>query len=795
MSARVCGRTSALNGFIIFGFNGGRFDESRDDPICAIPPGLVAWICYGLASYAGVPSISETKLKTSVALNSWKEFETHKNCSDVICPDEVEKCPEDSYRLPAYKSPEDCCLTPQNCKCLPRECKQRVCPPGQHPKIVRPGNGRPGTCCPLYDCISDKKLNDSCLVNNSHHMENGTTWQKDPCTICSCLNGYLFCKASTSGNCTENPAGCMSSSAILHQNGETWEEDPCTQCTCESGEKKCVAFMCVVPCSNPVHVPGECCPICNESSVVILPPECPDLNNCSLRCLHGFVRDKSDCYKCECEAEPCLLECLHGFAHDSTGHLLCQCAEPEPTSALTTTTTNFDCPSAAECRKFCSYGPLYSKEGCEKCKCRTNLCKPLTDCKKICSNGFALNEKGCPICTCQGRFSDETTMVPSDRNHASNCFGNDGFIRDDGETWHDGCRQCLCHGGVEMCNLVVCPRLNCVNPIFNSSTDCCAICPDDLKSGNAPVKTLLCHSLDGSYKKEGEMWSIDPCTNCICHMGQILCDTRECPPTPCQSPITDSEHCCPYCPQDSSIVESEGKYCDLLHSHGSVWKKSSCESCKCVDGETICYTQECDLDNCPHPVLQKNQCCSICLGKSTVESNLTVQGRAANPTSMHAPPVTQTSTGKGEMSQRSCRVGDSIFHDSDRWMEDECTVCVCNDGQTMCTKQLCSSVHCDNPVMKPGRCCPMCPDRDESLGFKGNPVKTFVYNIIITILSLVVLGLLVCILIQCRRSRRYCVSCPDSESLPSFKSLSKSKFKYNSNHSEYAHEKAKLASV
>lgn len=47
--------------------------------------------------------------------------------------------------------------------------------------------------------------NGSCLVNNSRHMENGTTWEKDPCTICSCLNGYLFCKASTSENCTENP--------------------------------------------------------------------------------------------------------------------------------------------------------------------------------------------------------------------------------------------------------------------------------------------------------------------------------------------------------------------------------------------------------------------------------------------------------------------------------------------------------------------------------------------------------------------------------------------------------------
>ncbi|EEB16886.1 hypothetical protein Phum_PHUM442980 [Pediculus humanus corporis] len=82
-----------------------------------------------------------------------------KNCSDVICPEEVETCPEDSYRLPAYKSPEDCCLKPQSCQCLPRECKQRICPEGQHSRIVRPGNGKPGTCCPLYDCITDKDVN------------------------------------------------------------------------------------------------------------------------------------------------------------------------------------------------------------------------------------------------------------------------------------------------------------------------------------------------------------------------------------------------------------------------------------------------------------------------------------------------------------------------------------------------------------------------------------------------------------------------------------------------------------
>lgn len=84
-------------------------------------------------------------------------YVSDKNCADVICPEEAEKCPEDSYRLPAYKSVEDCCLTTQSCQCLPKvECKPTECPRGHHARIVRPGNGKPGTCCPLYDCVADQ---------------------------------------------------------------------------------------------------------------------------------------------------------------------------------------------------------------------------------------------------------------------------------------------------------------------------------------------------------------------------------------------------------------------------------------------------------------------------------------------------------------------------------------------------------------------------------------------------------------------------------------------------------------
>lgn len=96
--------------------------------------------------------------------------------------------------------------------------------------------------------------------------------------------------------------------------------------------------------------------------------------------------------------EPCLAECIHGFAHDARGHLLCECAE-SPSTVITT-----DCPSATECREYCSSGPNHNTLACGKCKiCRANICKPLTDCKKQCTNGFAVNEEGCPICRCLGR--------------------------------------------------------------------------------------------------------------------------------------------------------------------------------------------------------------------------------------------------------------------------------------------------------------------------------------------------------------------------------------------------------
>ena len=56
------------------------------------------------------------------------------------------------------------------------------------------------------------------------------------------------------------------------------------------------------------------------------------------------------------------------------------------------------------------------------------------------------------------------------------CLSMDGLHHDDGESWHDGCRDCYCHGDREMCSLISCPVPECENPTIQPG-QCCPTCP------------------------------------------------------------------------------------------------------------------------------------------------------------------------------------------------------------------------------------------------------------------------------------------------------------------------------
>lgn len=51
-----------------------------------------------------------------------------------------------------------------------------------------------------------------------------------------------------------------------------------------------------------------------------------------------------------------------------------------------------------------------------------------------------------------------------------------GRRHENGQSWHDGCRECYCHNGREMCALISCPVPNCDNPSIRAS-QCCPSCP------------------------------------------------------------------------------------------------------------------------------------------------------------------------------------------------------------------------------------------------------------------------------------------------------------------------------
>ncbi|XP_046401344.1 extracellular matrix organizing protein FRAS1-like isoform X2 [Ischnura elegans] len=296
-------------------------------------------------------------------------------------------------------------------------------------------------------------------------------------------------EASAGGSSSQeevlSPGGCVNAAtgAIL-ANGDEWREDPCTTCHCEQGRKKCVAHMCQTSCLSPRHVPGECCPVCDGTSVVTLPQHCPSLTHCSLKCPQGLFKDKDGCFQCLCQTAvsegECPLVCEHGLARDATGHTLCQCAQSP-------------CAPLLNCDKNCSHGLHANKHGCPVCKCHKcrrmvfdsaspptqydlgSLIKSSTHgvlllCPGPCTHGHASDERGCPTCWCNEVSSEEEVesgggvMTPVFAEEATKgalpCMSSDGTTKAADEVWWSGCRRCTCVHGVESCSKAACTPCN-----------------------------------------------------------------------------------------------------------------------------------------------------------------------------------------------------------------------------------------------------------------------------------------------------------------------------------------------
>nr|XP_055027390.1 cysteine-rich motor neuron 1 protein isoform X1 [Misgurnus anguillicaudatus] len=622
------------------------------------------------------------------------------DCSTVECPPvKPLQCPADSYETQVRLTADGCCTLPTRCECLPGLCSFPQCPPGSSPQVVSRGDGTPGRCCDVFQCVNETKA--ACTFNGVEYHD-GDMFRMDACRFCRCQGGVSVCFTAQCGvlHCERyyvpegeccavcedsifpvlNFAGCYVNGQIL-AHGDHWREDDCTFCQCVSGEARCVAAACGHSCLNPVTVPGECCPVCEEPTYITMaPPACGSLDNCTLMeksCPYGFRMDSNGCKMCNCKTREemcnaliasCTLKCPFGFQTDVHGCEICQC-RPRPKKC-----------KAVSCVKNCPFGYIKNKHGCDTCRCKK--C-PELPCDKSCPMGFQHDELGCLICQCRDQSS--SSVAPAVK--LGSCLSMDGRRHENGQSWHDGCRDCYCHAGREMCALISCPVPSCDNPTIRTG-HCCPTCPEEESSSHKPElsEASVCLAPGGEYFVEGETWNIDSCTQCTCHSGRVLCETELCPPLLCHNPIRTQDSCCPHCSDDpvtpqTPSNDSMPSYCrneegDIFLAAES-WKPNVCSSCVCLDGSISCFSESCPPVNCARPVLRKGQCCPYCLD--------------ATPRAV-------------------CHFNGKTYMDEERWDIDSCTHCYCLQGQTLCSTVSCPALPCHQPITVEGSCCPLCPE-------------------------------------------------------------------------------------
>ncbi|XP_030641382.1 cysteine-rich motor neuron 1 protein [Chanos chanos] len=603
-------------------------------------------------------------------------------CAGVTCPTlPVPECPGDSVLTREYTPPAGCCPTlPPQCTC--GACHKPQCPSGQRPVPLLESAGTPGNCCTVYEC---QKVSPKC-VHNGKEFSEGEVYRMDQCWLCQCRGGISFCSKAEcaqldcdnfyipEGECCpvcidvelmsvdSAEASCWVNQK-LRRHEEQWKEDDCTFCQCVAGETHCTAMACKQSCQNPVKIPGECCPFCEEPSYeTVSPLLCPPLENCTLSgkdCPYGFQQDHNGCLLCQCLGNDscpelskyCSLQCPTGYEKDDFGCEVCECSVP-PTKCRPLT-----------CSKTCPYGYVRNKHGCEMCRCVK--CPPFT-CDKQCSEGYRQNRKGCSVCLCKEseRLPSTTTMAPV----LGYCLTSNGQRFEEGESWHDGCRDCYCHSGREMCVLISCPVPSCPNPTLRPQ-HCCPSCEDESGSGQPEGPDLVvCRAPGGELYMEGETWSLDECTRCTCRQGRVLCDTEVCPPVLCQAPTKSKDTCCQVCPEDKlspllPVDRNQKEYC--ISSDGEVllagdsWKANVCTSCTCNNGTIQCFSQTCPPANCRVPILRKGQCCPYCLETTTTSvpviistttadvQTVTTESGAVWITTQTVPPVIAVTDGRG----------------------------------------------------------------------------------------------------------------------------------------------------
>jgi hypothetical protein len=221
------------------------------------------------------------------------------------------------------------------------ECKSDYyCPPtdGCHMLVEKTKDG----CC--------RKCK-GCVYNKVHHSSH-TEWTDpdNPCKVLRCEAGVvtvsdLQCYTPCANPLPPEPGKCCRTCPECKINGQeatddrdVISDDPCLKCRCNKGRMTCAKKACpVLQCTpkSQYHPPGECCPICRGTRVLMNVPK-----SCSLQALFIWEGQKfsiDKCTNCTCQNETSIcqrsacpvLDCAPDLQKSVPGSCCKQCIMPE----------------------------------------------------------------------------------------------------------------------------------------------------------------------------------------------------------------------------------------------------------------------------------------------------------------------------------------------------------------------------------------------------------------------------------------------------------------------------------
>ncbi|XP_057692025.1 kielin/chordin-like protein isoform X3 [Corythoichthys intestinalis] len=201
---------------------------------------------------------------------------------------------------------------------------------------------------------------------------------------------------------------------------------------------------------------------------------------------------------------------------------------------------------------------------------------------------------------------------------------------------------------------------------------------------------------EGGEVEDGRRWQTDVSTVCTCASGKVTCQAniRDCEPQDTRiHNVSHSANTCGGGERDCSSVRCPPLHCTQTESvpgeccqrckgcvlsgvryeYDAKWRpaESPCDVCHCLEGDIRCEREPCPSLLCTNPASPpQNACCPVC------------QGCGVN--GQHFPNGAAISTG------------------------DRCEQCSCLDGNVACLPHPCPALFCQNPVHRPGDCCPRC---------------------------------------------------------------------------------------